>query len=133
MQGHGRVIAALRRAFAKTRAVTGNRTTIRYSDDLKRMATAAIRAGVDRAAVLAATGVSEPSVEAWLVRFKSKTCGKSPRPPKAQTRRFKRLEIVGGTPPAPQAVTVRVGRVVLEVPVELVSADLIRRIEGGDA
>lgn len=119
-------LRTLTRAFRDTRAVTRHRQSVRYSDELKRMAVDALRDGLTIDEVTHVTGVSSPSLTKWLMRFKRRPLSR--RPHSDKSRQFKRLKVVGE---APQMVTMHVGDDIrLDVPVELLSAELIRKLTG---
>ena len=117
---------ALGRAFAQ--AVPGKAGPgSRYPDELQQMAIEAFRNGVALADVVRVSGVSGATLTRWLKRRKDPSAKKRGRG-KARRRRFQRLQMVDGQRPA-QLVSMYIGRDVrLDVPVDLLTADFVRRL-----
>lgn len=115
-------LKALEKAFRKSKAITP-RHLVRYSDELKRIAVEAVRDGVSVGEVSLVTGVTGQSLATWQRQFK-----KSPRKARGKRRIFRRLKVVGDQG---RCASIFVGQDIrLDIPTELLSAELIRRLAG---
>ena len=120
-----RRLNALGKAFAQAmpgKAGPGSR----YPDELQQMAIEALRNGVALADVIKVSGVSGATLARWLKRRVDPPTKKRGRG-RARRRRFQRLQVVDGQRPA-QLVSMYVGHDVrLDVPVDLLTGDFVRR------
>ncbi len=119
----------MKKAFAKARgSLSGPGVGIRYPANLRQMAVDAIHDGLAISEVLDLTGVAGTTLAVWLRGKKKAVKAKSGAVGRRGKRPVQRLKVVQEQR-APASVSMFVGRDIrLEIPTEMLSADLIRRL-----